>query len=82
MNGFVMINDGKFKLILNEKMLKKGYVTDSHLRVYLLTEDEMWHGYNYVKWSAREAVKIIENEENGIVTVDEVPVIGPLGKQK
>ncbi len=79
--GFVMINDGKFKLMLNEKMLKRGYVSDSHLRVYSLSEDEAWHGMNYVKWSAREAVKILENDEAGIVSTDEVSNIGPLGKQ-
>jgi len=78
--GFMMINDGETQLQLDEKMIKRGYVYDSALRVYLLTEDEAWHGYNYVRWSAKAAVEQIENEENQLVAAEEVEV-PPLGVQ-
>ncbi len=80
--GFIMINGGQTKLQLDDKMIKRGFVYDSSLRTYLLTDDEAWHGYNYCRWSARKAVEMIENEEAGKVVDDEIPVIGPLGKQK
>jgi hypothetical protein len=62
-NGFVMINDGTFKLELDDRIIKRGTVYDSSLRVYPLTKDQIWSGYNYCKWSAIEAARIIEEEQ-------------------
>lgn len=61
--GFIMINNGETKLPLDEKMLKRGYVYDSTIRVYSVNTGEMWQGYNYCKWAARETAKKIEEEE-------------------
>ncbi len=58
--GAVMINDGTFRLDLDDRILKRGYVYDSSLRVYPLTKEEIEHGYSYCKWSACEAVKLLE----------------------
>jgi hypothetical protein len=62
-NGFIMINDGTYRLDLDERIIKRGSVYDSSLRVYPLTKDQIWAGYNYCKWSAHEAAKIIEEEQ-------------------
>ncbi len=62
-NEAVMINDGTFRLDLDERMIKRGYVYDSSLRVYPLSKDEIWAGYSYCKWSACEAAKILESEQ-------------------
>jgi hypothetical protein len=60
--GFAMINDGTFKLELDDRIIKRGYVYDSSLRVYPLTKEEIHHGYSYCRWSACEAAKILEEE--------------------
>jgi hypothetical protein len=57
------INDGTFKLELDDRIIKRGTVYDSSLRVYPLTKDEIWHGYNYCVWSAKEAVRMLEEEQ-------------------
>src|SRR6266566_1950595 len=59
--GAVMINDGTFRLDLDDRILKRGYVYDSSLRVYPLTKEEIEHGYSYCKWSACEAAKLLES---------------------
>ncbi|SRR5713101_3290900 len=61
--GAVMINNGTFRLDLDERIIKRGFVYDSSLRVYPLSREEIFHGYNYCKWSAIEAAKILESEQ-------------------
>lgn len=74
-NGFIMVNEGQRKVFLNERMIKRGWVADFSLYVHLLTEDELWHGYNYVRWCARKTAEMIEDEEGTEETADpdEIP---------
>jgi hypothetical protein len=61
--GYALINDGQTVLPLDEKITKRGFVYDSSLRTYPLSNDEIWHGWNYCLWSARECARMIEEEE-------------------
>ncbi len=56
---------GCYARMLGKEMKRRMFayvvIIDKGLKVHLLSEDEMWHGYNFVRWCVYECAKRMEN---------------------
>jgi hypothetical protein len=78
-----VVKKAKFQVGCYTRMLQKelkrrmfGYVViiDKGLRVHLLSEDELWHGYNFVRWCVYECAKRMENPLEDLAKTKTPPI--------